>query len=164
MALTRLNLPPDQTGYSVTDGNEVLSAKLDGGASRFRRDILGSTSNVTVQWSVGPQEYKYLRSFYKAFLSSGSKPFSIELIVDEADLTEHKAYFVPGSMRLQSQSGLQYVVAAQLEIYPLELDIEQETNFVILFSEFGKNWESVFPIFEDDFNTIINFSLPDYLQ
>lgn len=163
MALTKLNLPPDQSAYSVTDGNEVTSTKLDGGASRFRKDVLGATSTVIVQWSIGPENYKYLRSFYRALTLKGARPFSIDLYLDESFLTEHKAYFIPGSMRLQSQQGLKFVVAAQLEVYPAEINEEAELYFAVLYGELGSDWETEFSVIEDDFNTIINVNFPGYL-
>ncbi|MBN46213.1 MAG: hypothetical protein CMH23_07035 [Methylophaga sp.] len=164
MALTKLVIPPDQSGYSVTDGNEVLAVSLDGGASRFRRDVLGATSLVNVQWSIGPNEYKYIRSFYRALTGKGAKPFLIDLYLDEADLTEHKSYFVPGTMKLLSQKGLQFVVSVQLEVYPAEIDEDAEAYFVVLFSELGENWETEFPILENEINNIINFEFPRYLE
>ena len=154
-------IPPDRASYSVTDGIEVASTKLDGGAARYRQDVLNSTSRVTVQWTVGPEKYKYIRSFYRAIAYKGAVPFLIDLILDSPDLTEHKAYFIPGTMRLVSQSGLQYVVASELEVYPADINYDDEVSFVALYSEFGENWETEFPISEDLLNTITNVDLPN---
>lgn len=117
----KLVLPPDQSGYAVTDGEEVLRQQLDGGRGRYRRDIINSSSMVNVQWSVGPENYQYLRSFYKV-LSRTSEPFKIDLYVDSPVLTEHDANFVPNTMRLLSQSGLTFVVGCQLEIMPIDTE------------------------------------------
>lgn len=162
MALNKLKLTPDNSSYSVTDGKEVVATQLDGGAARYRRDILGATSAVAVSWILGTQDYKYLRAFYKALASSGATPFLIDLILDKPELTEHKAYFVPGSVQLTAQKGLTYWVSAQLEVYPIEMT-EDDTAFAALYGELGENWETLFPPIEDEFNTLINISIPGVL-
>ena len=91
MALVELIIPPDQASYSVTDGKEVVATQLDGGAARYRRDILGATSRVAVQWTIGPDSYRYLRSFYRAVTVGGSNPFNIGLLLDEPEITWHTA-------------------------------------------------------------------------
>lgn len=148
MALTKLVLLPDNSSYSVTDGKEVISTQLDGGAARYRRDILGATSTVGVSFVLGPAEYKYLRAFYRTVTVSGSTPFLIDLILDEPTLTEHKAYFIPGSMQLTGQKGLTYTVSAQLEVYPIALDLDYDNSIVMLFSNYGDDWQGVFNAFE----------------
>jgi hypothetical protein len=157
-ALTKFVLPPDNSAYSVTDGIETIATQLDGGASRYRRDILGATSRVTVAWNVGPAEYLYIRSFYKGVVASGSLPFEIDLLLDEPRLTTHKAYFRPGSMVLNSQKGLTYFVSAELEVYPAPVS-EFAADYVYVYNEFGLT----FPYWEDQLNTIINFDLPGVL-
>lgn len=152
-------IPPDQSGYSVTDGNEVIAVKLDGGASRYRRDVLGATSTVTVQWSVDPDVYRYLRAFYKTATANGSTPFLIDLLLDEPSLTEHKAYFVPGSMRLQSQKGLEYIVAAQLEVTPDLPDTAYDEGIVLMFEEYGNGT----PVFINELEHLVNVQIPGSL-
>jgi hypothetical protein len=137
MALTKLTIPPDKASYAVQDGQEALSVKLDGGASRFRLDILGATSTVNVQWSVGPNAYLYLRAFYKSISKSASLPFLIDLILDQPGLTEHEAHFVVGSMRLASHRGLEYTVSAQLEVKPIPADDEYNEALVTMYNEYG---------------------------
>lgn len=158
MALTELVIPPEQATYSVADGKEVVSTQLEGGAARYRRDILGSTSKVNATWRVGPDGYRYLRAFYRSVTVSGSLPFQIGLILDEPTITTHKAYFVSGSMQLQEQKGLSYVVGAQLEVYPAEPS-EYDSDFVFIFNEFGNRWRYD----EDLLNTIVNTLWPEVL-
>lgn len=161
--LTKLNLIPDSSSYSVTDGQEVIRIELDGGAGRYRQDVLNATSVVNVSWSIGPEKYRYLRAFYKQVANGGSEPFAIDLIMDDSALTEHKAYFIPGSMQLRRQEGMLYVVSARLEVYPLTGTEDDDLIFALLYSEFGEGWESIFATFESDFNTVINTNLPSYL-
>ncbi len=158
MALTKLTIPPDQSGYSVTDGNEVISVKLDGGASRFRRDVLNAASRVTVQWSVTPDNFRYLRAFYRSVTAQGSTPFLIDLLLDEPELTEHQAYFIPGTMRLQSQRGLQYVVAAELEVAPDLPDSEYDAILVTLYNEYGGSEQALLML--NQLEQLTNVDLP----
>ena len=158
MPLTKLILAPDRTAYTVQDGVETLEVKLDGGASRFRWDIVGSTSNVTVQWSVGPENYQYLRAFYRTISSHGADPFLIDLILDEPSFTEHTVHFIPGSMRLQSQSGLKYVVAAQLEVIPEIEDSALNESIVEIINAYG-GYEEPSLVF-DLLETLINVDFP----
>lgn len=163
MSISKFIIPPDNSSYAVSDGKEVVSTKLDGGASRYRRDILGATSTVDVVWILGPDEYKYLRSFYRALCVTGSRPFLIDLILDEPTLTEHKAYFIPASVRLTGQKGLTYWVSAQLEVYPAEMDMQAEADFAAIYGEFGKNWQNDFPIFENSLDLLTNIEIPGAL-
>jgi len=158
MALVELIIPPDQASYSVTDGKEVIATQLDGGAARYRRDVLGATSRVAVQWSVGPEKYRYLRSFYRAVAVSGSVPFNIGLLLDEAEITKHKAYFIPGSMALRQQMGLTYIIGAELEVYPAEVS-PYAADYVFVYNEFGET----FAYNEDILDMIVNTNWPEVL-
>jgi hypothetical protein len=138
MALTKLVIPPNQSGYTVTDGKETLAANLDGGAGRYRRDILNANSLVSVQWTLNQSEYRYIRAFYNGTTVSGSEPFLIDLILDQAELTEHEAYFVPDSMTLTQVVATQsYMVSAQLEVKPDTQDIDGDAALVMLYNEYG---------------------------
>jgi hypothetical protein len=163
MALTKFIIPPEATGYSMEDPNEVIAIKLDGGASRYRRDKVGGTSRVTVKWSFDRDEYHYFRAFYRSLLGRGAQPFLIDLVIDLADPTEHTAYFVPGTVRLQEQRGHYYGVTAELEAYQTPLDETEELNFAALFSEFGATYATDFPPLEDVLNEVVNVQLPGAL-
>jgi hypothetical protein len=117
MALPKVEIPPDQDNFSLTDEADVLTVRLDGGASRYRLDKTGSTSRCTVQWTTDRDGYTYLRGFYRT-VKNGALPFLIDLYYDESILTEHQAYFIPGSFKLARQYGYTFVVAAELEVYP----------------------------------------------
>lgn len=162
-ALTKFVYPPDNSSYSVADGKSVVATQLDGGAMRYRRAMIGATSTVACTWIVGPEGYKYIRAFFLAISRSGSLPFAIDLLLDQPELTEHKAYFIPDTMTLANQKGLQYTVTAKLEVYPIENDMEADAIFVSLFSEFGPNYVELFPKVEDEFDTLMNISIPGAL-
>lgn len=116
--LPKLAIPPDQDSYEAAPGSEVLSVKLDGGVSRSRRDFIGAAAGFRVQWTLTPTEYQYLDSFFK-HIKNGSLPFLIDLILDGPVMLEYTAKFVPGSYKLAKQSGLTYIVSAELEVASL---------------------------------------------
>jgi len=150
-------IPPDNSAYSVTDGNEVVSTQLDGGAARYRKDILSATSIVNVSWVLDRDGYYYGRSFFRGITSKGALPFLIDLILDDYVLTEHKAYFKPNSWQLTGQKGLTYYVSAQLEVYPNE-DIDNG-NFVYIYNALGSGWASSL----DKLDTIVNIDFYEAL-
>jgi hypothetical protein len=157
--MLKLIIPPDNSSYNVTDGDSVVSVKLDGGASRYRSDKLGATSAVDVVWIVDKSGFEYLRAFYRGASISGALPFTIDLILDSADVTEHKSYFKQGTFKLVEQRGLSYTVSASLEVEPLPVDVYNLTGIVILYNESGDGWR-----FSEDFlNTIVNDTLPGVL-
>jgi hypothetical protein len=159
MALSKLRLAPDSSSYSVTDGKEVVSVALDGGAGRYRHDILGASSVVSVQWICDRNEYRYLRTFYSEIVDKGSLPFAIDLILDDPLPVEHKAYFIPGSMTLTGQRGLSYYVTAQLEVEPVGVS-DDDLVFAALYSEFGDDYETKFVEFEDVLDELTNITIP----
>ena len=158
--MLKLKLPPDQSGYSVKDGTEVVSTKLDGGASRYRRDVLRSTSTVSAQWTASPKQYKYLRAFFKSVTIAGAVPFLIDLLLDEPFLTEHKAYFVPGSMSLSQQQGMTYFVQAQLEVYPIVQNDAANISYVEMYGALGDIGANVL----NRLAKLVNVDMPGSLQ
>lgn len=155
--MNKFIIPPDSSSYSVSDGKEVVAIQLDGGASRYRRDVIGATSTVSVSWILGREQYLYLRSFYRGLAGKGATPFLIDLILDDFELTEHKAYFVPGSVQLTGQKGLTYWVSAQLEVYPNEDN--DNGDFAAIYNEFGENW----PFWLEKLQVVVNNDWPEVL-
>jgi hypothetical protein len=150
-------LPPDSSAYSMADGAEIISTKLDGGASRVRKDIIGATSIVNCVWILGRDEYKYFRSFFRGITGKGANPFLIDLILDEHYLTEHEAYFVPNSVQLTGQKGHTYWLSAQLEVKPLpDLD---NGDFSDIYSALGEDWYR----WLDKLDFIVNHEWPEVL-
>jgi len=114
--MSRIRVRPSRASYSVARGAETLAVKLDGGASRFRRDILSAAFLVDVEWQLDVSGYNYINAFYRTTIVHGSLPFTINLILDQAALVEYTAKIIPGTFRLTRQEGLLYVVSAQLEV------------------------------------------------
>jgi hypothetical protein len=150
----KLILPPDQSGYSVTDGSEVIRQQLDGGLGRYRADILNASREVNCQWTVGPDEYRYLRAFYN---TNKALAFSIDLYLDEPELTEHVAHFVPDSFSLSSQSGLTFVVNARLEVEPID-NSEYDESLILMVDTYGGFEEAI--EFMNGLEKLTNYDLP----
>lgn len=153
--IQKLIIPPDQNGYSVMDGNEVLSVQLDGGASKFRQDILNSVSKVSVQWTLDATQFNYIRSFYKYTLISGSLPFLLDLYIDNPfELTEHVCHITPGTFSLKSQMGQSFVVGCTIEAEPIA-----DQNLIdagLLYGLFGEQYVA----YNDTFDNLMNVEIP----
>lgn len=131
--MRKLHLRPNRDGYAVADGMTFKQTKLEGGASRFRRDVLGAARLVDVQWTLKTSQYEYLTSFYNTVLKDGSESFKIDLILDKPRLTEHIAHFVQEPKKLNGQSGLSYSVGAQIEVLPLRTNPDLDEAIVAAF-------------------------------
>lgn len=114
--MATLHFPPAATGYSAQQRSGVLSVELDGGASRYRKDILHGAFRVTATWFCNRQEYDYLCAFHRTSTQSGSLPFDVSLRLDAEKRAVHTAYFVPGTFRLSRMEGRSRVVEAELEV------------------------------------------------
>ena len=111
--------PPDQDNFNVVKGVTTVAIALAGGAPRTRRDQLGAWAHVACQWTCGPEEFEEIMTFYETELVEGSLPFTIDLYMNKGlQLTEHQAYFTPGTFKLAEQRGWTFVVQAELEANP----------------------------------------------
>jgi hypothetical protein len=123
MPLMTLGIPPDANGYKAVPGNAVVSVDLDGGDPRVRGDKVGIVSTVDVQWTVGTDDFDYLMAFFRTGAGAngvpGCLPFFVDLVgIDSSQSQTYTAKFVPGTFGLKSQSGLTYIVGAQLWVFP----------------------------------------------
>lgn len=116
MALTKLKLPASADGYNANFDDNVVSARLDGPAGRYRPGLSGEPRLVTVIWRTDPSGYLYFKAFWRTRIARGCLPFLVDLVVDLATRTEHRATFVPGTLRLVEWTGHRYVLTAQLEL------------------------------------------------
>jgi hypothetical protein len=116
--MEKIVVSPEQSDYSFTDGEEVVAIPVEGGAARYRKDIINSHIRVRASWVLDPPGYHYIRAFYRA-TQNGGLPFLIDLIVNSSTLTQHTAYFLPGTMSLSSKEGNIYHVSAELEADPV---------------------------------------------
>ena len=117
----KLNIPPDRASYSAKQENGIISVKLEGGVSRYRKDLEGVSKIVNVRWFVRDDGYDYLWAFYDTATNSGALPFLIDLILENSNMTEYEAYFST-PLSLSSQSGDSYTLSSKLEVKPLPID------------------------------------------
>lgn len=123
----RFLITPESSSYAVERGNEVVRVELDGGAGRYRADVLHSSFKVDCQWIFTRSQYDYAMAFFRTQTQRGSLPFEIELIIEDFDLGERTAYFIPGSFKLTGQRGLAYFVSGTLEVLP-EINPDETTE------------------------------------
>lgn len=114
--LIHLNFAPDQARYSGDLAPNAITTPVEHGAARTRQDYIGGSSLVNVQWSVDPTQYQTIVSFFEGILSSGTMPFSIDLILNRSALHRYEAKLVADTLRVTSVRGLQRVLQAQLEV------------------------------------------------
>ena len=149
MALQKLNLSPTEGGsggegrYAVRHGNEFLRVELDGGMPRYRRDKIGTSSRVDVQWACNLLQYQYLEAFYRTVVKNGSDPFLVDLILDNPVTKTYEAHFVPGTYGLATVTGLRRVVSAQLDVKPQRADREFDEAIVAAYNAYGDSMDAV---------------------
>lgn len=150
--------PPDSTGYVVQYPNETVSSgRLEGGASRNRKDVIGATGQVDVQWTCGPARFNYIEAFYRTAIEAGSDSFYIDLIYGDADVETHLVKFVPGTYQLASQMGLTYVLKGSLEVYPLDVNTSNDQTTIALYTAYGDNAGDVLARLATFVNYQLNF-------
>lgn len=132
--MEKLKLRPNRDSYAVADGTTFKQTKLEGGASRFRRDLLGAARIVDVSWLLNPSQYRYFTAFYNTTLKDGSESFKIDLLLDNPRLTEHTAHFIQDTKKLDGQSGLGHTVSAQLEVMPIRTNPDLDEAIVAAFN------------------------------
>jgi hypothetical protein len=160
MALGKLGLLPDSSSYSVKEGNDAISATLDGGLPRQRLDVLGATKTIECQWILDRAEYVYIRAFYNAITFLSGVAFLIDLIIDDSDIEEHTVLFTPGSLKLSKQEGLAYTVTASLEARPIIRTEGYNDIIVVLFDAYGSDYDTDFNIVAALTETLMNVTLP----
>jgi hypothetical protein len=134
--MRKLLVAPSKSGYAATPGNELLSVQLSGGPSWVRRDFIGAVAMIDATWNLPPEGANYLQAFYRTELQRGALPFLIDLILDDFDLAEYQARFVPGSFRIGSVQGLKTSFSAQLEVKPRAADAVADESLMEVFEAF----------------------------
>ncbi len=158
----KLLIPPDQASYSFEEFSPVLAAKLDGGASRTRLDVIGGDPSVNVQWTLSRENFQALVDFYRTSANLGADSFFLDLYLEAAELAEYECHFIPGSFKLSSQTAHRFVVTATLEVKPSGRDQEYEQAIVMIFEEYGsvKEADEAFQVLEDLVN--VDMAIGDY--
>lgn len=156
MTLPKLTLPPSQAGYGVEYGQASLYVELSGGPGASRRDFLGNVVRVSVSWSLPPEEANYLLAFRRTITNYESEPFLIDLCIDEAELKEYQAKFIPGSFRLVGYRGNERSYAAELEVEPVMVDPDYDAAVVMMYEIYGDGGTEILNLLEE----LVNEDLP----
>lgn len=115
--MIKCKLSPDQTNYAIKEGKDTVMTELAGGRARYRRDLVGSSVEIEVQWTLNPTEYQYLRAFYN-YLNKGADAFIIDLLYETATMREYIAQFKPGTWKLSGVKGQTFTIRSTLEVMP----------------------------------------------
>lgn len=115
MTLEKLPFVPEKSSYVYKTGKEVISEQLDGGLSRRRKDVAEAASIVECTWFLNPVDYQYFTAFYQFATVRGSRPFLVDLILDQPLLEERQAAFTENGFDV-NQIGLDFEVKTQLEV------------------------------------------------
>lgn len=137
MTLPKLDLLPEKATYQYNINRDVVSTQLEGGLSRRRRDIAGSSSVIKCSWFLQPFQYQYFMSFYHFSVKRGANNFRIDLLLEQPYLEEMVASFIEESISMK-QIGLSYEVTADLEVVPIQIDDMAEL-VVLLYTPEGDN-------------------------
>lgn len=151
----KLQRPPDVANYSYQDSEEVIATKLDGGASRFRQDILNATGLLDAKWTVAGEDFSYLRAFARAVRAQS---FLVDLCVDTAEPVEHTAHLV-SPLRHTALGGGIFEVSATLEVTRNDEDDDYYEAIVALAGAFGLE-EADMQNGLDSLDHLVNIDLP----
>lgn len=111
----KLKLNPEQNGYAVTLGDDVVRQQLNGGRGRYYIDVKRNTDTVLASWALDKAEYNKMMAFWRVYQSEPA-PFLTDLIIDNAALAEYQVNFIPQTFTVNEISGNLHRISAQLEV------------------------------------------------
>lgn len=124
MAIYKMKLCPQQSGYSVVHGfNRVIQDT--GYMPRSRVAVKRQGHQVPVTWLTDKNGYDYLVAFFNLQQNSNEEYFLLDLIVDSADLQEYRCMFRSG-IQLTQVSGKAFWVSAELYVRAKKRNSDQD--------------------------------------
>ena len=151
----KLSIAPDEDNYQSTDGPRHVFSRHDGGLSRVRSDYVNSVYTVDVQWTLGPEEFQYMQTFYRV-MDRGVNPFLIDLILTSVEMREYTARIIPGTWKLAGVKGMATIIKARLEVLPDIPDTELDEGSVVSFESFQDEASLAYSILEK----LVNVDMP----
>lgn len=112
--LLKFKYIPLEAGYNAEADSGVITQQLDGGPPRFRRVSSNNIGSVNCLFNFDELGYQYVMAFYRIWMRTPSKPFMVEMFLDDPEVKEYRCWFVPNSVKLTSKSGPRYRVSVQL--------------------------------------------------
>lgn len=155
--MKKLHLLPDSNSYNVKFGDGNIATRLNGGASRVRKDTVDNVHSINVAFSLNKEQYQYMMAFYRHITKRGALPFLMDLITDEGSPQTHKVQIVPNTFQLTEQSGRKYGITFTVEAEPLNEHAESDTQLIA-------NYESGKPLHTDPQQGWGNFFKPTELD
>lgn len=155
--LLKFKYVPLQAGYTGETSSGVMSQKLDGGADRNRRVSKNNWSSVSCAFKLDELGYQYVQAFYRIWQRSPSKPFLVEMFLDDSEVQKYECLFVPDSLRLTSKNGAIYNVSVQFSVKPLKVNEAADDAIVMLVNN------SISGI-TDPLEKLVNEDLPEALE
>lgn len=156
-----LDLPVLNDSYTVDkSADEYSRVQLDGGAGRYSKDLFGISDLVGLTFVLNPDEFDFLKIFYNVAARSGEE-FIMNLLIDSFDLKPYKCRFIPSTFKITGSKGFATFVSATVEAINRIDDPISDDDYMILFDEFGNDFLTEFPTFDDRLNQTVNFDYTD---
>lgn len=116
-----LSLNPEfvalRDGYTFDPGYATIEAQLEGGLTRKRQEAaLYPVHTINVNWVLSPEQYTRFMGFFRTDLQEGTHAFLMDLVTTVAMLLPHKCRTKGGLPKLTQKKGLNFSVAATLEV------------------------------------------------
>ncbi len=160
----KLDYIPNQASYVINTRQETIAIPLEGGTSRYRKDIIDAGTIANVSWILNTTEYADFREFYKLTTAAGTTSFKIDLAINYGTLEEYDARIIPDSLSTSRYADGFFNVQAQLELNAKARDTDADLIALVLVPEYGENYATLFPPDENDIDIIINTDFPSYLN
>lgn len=155
--MKKLQLLPDSSSYNVKFGEGNIATRLNGGASRVRKDTVDNVHSINVGFNLSKEQYQYIMAFYRHITKRGALPFLMDLITDDGTPLTHKVQIVPNTFQLSEQAGHRYGISFTVEAEPLSEHAESDTQLIA-------NYESGKPLHTDPQQGWGNFFKPTELD
>lgn len=154
--LLKFNYIPLQSGYGAETDSGVITQQLDGGPPRFRRVSSNNIGSVSCSFNFDELGYQYVMAFYRIWMRTPSKPFIVEMLLDDPEVKDYRCWFVPNSVKLNSVNGLRYKVSVQFFVESERHDPEQDELIVDLVN---RGEDKIF----NPLDHYANVEMPDHL-
>jgi len=129
-----LKVLPSKNGYSIKPIEDSIVKSVDGGAQRVRKKSLSTTAIVNCQWALNPDEYDYLKAFYRL---NKDEDFLANIFMESHIPEIHTCRFVPQTFGVTGRTGKVTFMAAQLEVAPNTPDQVDDEFVVELYDTLG---------------------------
>lgn len=160
----KLEFKPQQASYSVQYGETTARSQIAGGVGRYRKTFDNASQTVTATWTLDSQQFQAFRGFFTSVISEGSLPFLIDLIIDDQELEERTAYFIPGTFSVSKIRGDLHEITAELEVAPIATTDDTEdfgAGYYASIAAYGS--EAAALDVYNQLETLVNVDMPTFI-